>query len=78
MPNFCNQTRAATSLVTRLKRSLINPTPLARPRCFTTAEGHRPTIVHKRSLDSIISVVDLKRLEVQARDGPSDPNALAK
>lgn len=23
-------------------------------------------------------MVDLKRLEVQARDGPSDPNALAK
>lgn len=26
----------------------------------------------------VFIVVDLKRLEVQARDGPSDPNALAK
>lgn len=26
----------------------------------------------------VLIVVDLKRLEVQARDGPSDPNALAK
>lgn len=26
----------------------------------------------------MLIVVDLKRLEVQARDGPSDPNALAK
>lgn len=26
----------------------------------------------------MLAVVDLKRLEVQARDGPSDPNALAK
>ena len=25
-----------------------------------------------------MTVADLKRLEVQARDGPSDPNALAK
>ncbi|KAG5042967.1 hypothetical protein JHK87_006882 [Glycine soja] len=86
---------------------------LSRP--FTTTEGHRPSIVHKRSLDilhdpwfnkgtafsmterdrldlrgllppNVMSpdlqierfMVDLKRLEVQARDGPSDPNALAK
>lgn len=26
----------------------------------------------------LLTVVDLKRLEEQARDGPSDPNALAK
>ncbi|KAG4202369.1 hypothetical protein ERO13_A05G334100v2 [Gossypium hirsutum] len=115
MSNFYNQTRAASSLMRRLKRSLINPTAVTRPRCFTTAEGHRPTLVHKRSLDilhdpwfnkgtafsmterdrldlrgllppNVMSseqqierfMVDLKRLEVQARDGPSDPNALAK
>ncbi|KAK8593156.1 hypothetical protein V6N13_043233 [Hibiscus sabdariffa] len=115
MPSFHNQTRAASSLMRRLKRSLINPTALPRPRCFTTTEGHRPTLVHKRSLDilhdpwfnkgtafsmterdrldlrgllppNVMSseqqierfIVDLKRLEVQARDGPSDPNALAK
>ncbi|CAJ1948850.1 unnamed protein product [Sphenostylis stenocarpa] len=103
-------------------------------RPFTTTEGHRPSIVHKRSLDILhdpwwvfslelrmngtafsmterdrldlrgllppnvmspdlqierfisairaleagAELVDLKRLEVQARDGPSDPNALAK
>ncbi|KAF3562706.1 hypothetical protein DY000_02011870 [Brassica cretica] len=84
-------------------------------RSFTTTEGHRPTIVHKRSLDilhdpwfnkgtaftmterdrldlrgllppSVMDseqqiqrfMTDLKRLEEQARDGPSDPNALAK
>lgn len=84
-------------------------------RNFTTTEGHRPTIVHKRSLDilhdpwfnkgtafsfterdrlhirgllppNVMSfeqqiarfMADLKRLEVQARDGPSDPYVLAK
>ncbi|GAA0153127.1 oxidoreductase [Lithospermum erythrorhizon] len=84
-------------------------------RSFTTCEGHRPSLVHKRSLDilhdpwfnkgtafsmterdrldlrgllppNVMSsqqqierfMADLKRLEVQARDGPSDPNALAK
>ncbi|XP_052485533.1 NAD-dependent malic enzyme 62 kDa isoform, mitochondrial [Gossypium raimondii] len=115
MSNFYNQTRAASSLMRRLKRSVINPTAVSRARCFTTTEGHRPTLVHKRSLDilhdpwfnkgtafsmterdrldlrgllppNVMSseqqierfMVDLKRLEVQARDGPSDPNALAK
>jgi len=29
-------------------------------------------------IDFDITVTDLKRLEEQARDGPSDPNALAK
>ncbi|TKY68832.1 NAD-dependent malic enzyme 1 [Spatholobus suberectus] len=102
--------RVSSSL---LKRHVTGAHLLSRP--FTTTEGHRPTIVHKRSLDilhdpwfnkgtafsmterdrldlrgllppNVMSpdlqierfMVDLKRLEVQARDGPSDPNALAK
>ncbi|KAJ6822048.1 NAD-dependent malic enzyme 62 kDa isoform, mitochondrial [Iris pallida] len=84
-------------------------------RPFTTSEGSRPSIVHKRSIDilhdpwfnkgtafsmterdrldlrgllppTVMSpqqqidrfMVDLKRLEHHARDGPSDTNALAK
>ncbi|XP_038875079.1 NAD-dependent malic enzyme 62 kDa isoform, mitochondrial isoform X1 [Benincasa hispida] len=108
----------SASLMKRLKLhyQMTNSIPaLAQARSFTTSEGHRPTIVHKRSLDilhdpwfnkgtafsmterdrldlrgllppNVMSseqqierfMVDLKRLEVQARDGPSDPNALAK
>ncbi|KAK2650896.1 hypothetical protein Ddye_018385 [Dipteronia dyeriana] len=115
MPNFSNQIRASSSLIRRLRQRVANPAVLIQTRCFTTTEGHRPTIVHKRSLDilhdpwfnkgtafsmterdrldlrgllppNVVSsdqqierfMVDLKRLEVQARDGPSDPNALAK
>lgn len=85
------------------------------PRQFTTCEGSRPTIIHKRSLDILHDpwfnkgtafsiterdrldlrgllppnvmtpqqqidrfMVDLKRLELHARDGPADTNALAK
>lgn len=84
-------------------------------RSFSTSEGHRLTIVNKRSLDILHDpwfnkgtafsmterdrldlrgllppnvmtseqqierfMLDLKRLEEQAKDGPSDPNALAK
>ncbi|XP_042456940.1 NAD-dependent malic enzyme 62 kDa isoform, mitochondrial-like [Zingiber officinale] len=84
-------------------------------RSFTTCEGSRPAIVHKRSLDILHDpwfnkgtafsmterdrldlrgllppnhmtpqqqierfMVDLKRFQVNARDGPSDTNALAK
>lgn len=108
----------SASLMKRLKlhyQMTHNIPALAQARSFTTSEGHRPTIVHKRSLDilhdpwfnkgtaftmterdrldlrgllppNVMSseqqierfMVDLKRLEVQARDGPSDPNALAK
>ncbi|KAJ1399419.1 hypothetical protein SESBI_30353 [Sesbania bispinosa] len=105
--------RLSSSLLERLKRHVIGGHLLS--RSFTTTEGHRPSIVHKRSLDilhdpwfnkgtafsmterdrldlrgllppNVVSpdvqierfMVDLKRLEVQARDGPSDPNALAK
>ncbi|XP_030515472.2 NAD-dependent malic enzyme 62 kDa isoform, mitochondrial [Rhodamnia argentea] len=113
MPNPSGQIRASSSLIGRLlllRRGAASPA-----RCFTTTEGHRPTMVHKRSLDilhdpwfnkgtafsmterdrldlrgllppNVMSseqqierfMVDLKRLEVQARDGPGDPNALAK
>ncbi|KAG6582518.1 NAD-dependent malic enzyme 1, mitochondrial isoform X1 [Cucurbita pepo subsp. pepo] len=108
----------SASLMKRLKLhyQMSNSIPaLAQARSFTTSEGHRPAIIHKRSLDilhdpwfnkgtaftmterdrldlrgllppNVMSseqqierfMVDLKRLEVQARDGPSDPNALAK
>ncbi|KAG7028715.1 NAD-dependent malic enzyme 1, mitochondrial, partial [Cucurbita argyrosperma subsp. argyrosperma] len=108
----------SASLMKRLKLhyQMKNSIPaIAQARSFTTSEGHRPTIIHKRSLDilhdpwfnkgtafsmterdrldlrgllppNVMSseqqierfMVDLKRLEVQARDGPLDPNALAK
>ncbi|KAG6749223.1 hypothetical protein POTOM_046266 [Populus tomentosa] len=116
MSNFSNQIRASSSLIKRLRQRMTNPAALMQAtRHFTTLEGHRPTIVHKRSLDILHDPwfnkgtafsmterdrldlrgllppnvmtseqqiqrfkADLKRLEVQARDGPSDPYALAK
>ncbi|KAJ7961840.1 Malic enzyme [Quillaja saponaria] len=116
MSNFSNQIRLSSSLLRRLKRKTTTGNPLLLlTRSFTTTEGHRPTIVHKRSLDilhdpwfnkgtafsmterdrldlrgllppNVMSseqqierfMHDLKRLQVQARDGPSDTNALAK
>ncbi|KAJ6729996.1 MALIC ENZYME-RELATED [Salix viminalis] len=115
MSNVSNQIRASSSLIKRFKQRMTNPAALVQSRSFTTLEGHRPTIVHKRSLDilhdpwfnkgtafsmterdrldlrgllppNVMSseqqiqrfMADLKRLQVQARDGPSDPNALAK
>ncbi|KAL7203973.1 hypothetical protein ACSBR2_017103 [Camellia fascicularis] len=105
MSSFSRQMRLSSSLIKRLHGTT---------RSFTTTEGHRPSIVHKRSLDilhdpwfnkgtafsmterdrldlrgllppNVMSpeqqierfMVDLKRFEVIARDGPSDPNALA-
>ncbi|PON87560.1 Malic oxidoreductase [Trema orientale] len=104
---------SSSSVLKRLKQK--NPWLSQWSRSFTTTEGHRPTMVHKRSLDilhdpwfnkgtaftmterdrldlrgllppNVMSteqqierfMADLKRLEVQARDGPSDPYALAK
>ncbi|PKA58868.1 NAD-dependent malic enzyme 1, mitochondrial [Apostasia shenzhenica] len=99
-----------------LARRLIPRLPAAgRWRFFTTTEGSRPSIVHKRSLDILHDpwfnkgtafsvterdrldlrgllppnimtpqqqinrfMVDLKRFQVNARDGPSDTNSLAK
>ncbi|XP_059305183.1 NAD-dependent malic enzyme 62 kDa isoform, mitochondrial [Lycium ferocissimum] len=109
MSNFSHKMRLSSTLLRRLLQQRVNS------RNFTTTEGHRPTIVHKRSLDilhdpwfnkgtafsfterdrlhirgllppNVMSfeqqtarfMADLKRLEVQARDGPSDPYVLAK
>lgn len=111
MSNFGHQMRLSSSLIKRLHRRITS----SQSRSFTTIEGHRPIIVHKRSLDilhdpwfnkgtafsmterdrldlrgllppNVMSneqqierfMADLKRLEVNARDGPSDPYALAK
>ncbi|KAJ0970759.1 hypothetical protein J5N97_018718 [Dioscorea zingiberensis] len=100
----------SSSLIRRLRAAAT-----AGSRPFTTCEGSRPTIVHKRSVDilhdpwfnkgtafsmterdrldlrgllppNVITpqqqidrfMVDLKRFQVNARDGPSDTNALAK
>lgn len=105
------QLRLSSSLIKRLQYGI---TAENSSRSFTTTEGHRPTIVHKRSLDilhdpwfnkgtafsmterdrldlrgllppNVMSneqqierfMADLKRLEVNARDGPADPYALA-
>ncbi|KAL5728465.1 malate dehydrogenase (decarboxylating) [Ranunculus cassubicifolius] len=118
MSNFSHQLRLTSSLIKRLKQQITSSTSTTmvfERRSFTTTEGSRPTIVHKRSIDilhdpwfnkgtafsmterdrldlrgllppNVMSspqqierfMVDLKRLEVQARDGQSDPYAVAK
>ncbi|KAK7273385.1 hypothetical protein RIF29_14434 [Crotalaria pallida] len=118
MAMFSKHLRLSSSFLQRLRLHVTAGNPgrhKLSSRSFTTIEGHRPSIVHKRSLDilhdpwfnkgtafsmterdrldlrgllppNVMStdlqierfMVDLKRLEVQARDGPSDPNALAK
>ncbi|XP_068330815.1 NAD-dependent malic enzyme 62 kDa isoform, mitochondrial-like [Pyrus communis] len=119
MSNFNSPIRLSSSVVRHLKRYRVRGTGtnplLPHSRSFTTTEGHRPIIVHKRSLDilhdpwfnkgtsfsfterdrldlrgllppNVMStehqierfMADLKRLEEQVRDGPFDPNALAK
>ncbi|KAH0646522.1 hypothetical protein KY284_034406 [Solanum tuberosum] len=115
MTNFSNQMRLSSTLLRRLHQRVAAAVNSSSSRNFTTTEGHRPTIVHKRSLDilhdpwfnkgtafsfterdrlhirgllppNVMSfeqqiarfMADLKRLEVQARDGPSDPYVLAK
>ncbi|XP_049377327.1 NAD-dependent malic enzyme 62 kDa isoform, mitochondrial [Solanum stenotomum] len=115
MANFSNQMRLSSTLLRRLHQRVAAAVNSSSSRNFTTTEGHRPTIVHKRSLDilhdpwfnkgtafsfterdrlhirgllppNVMSfeqqiarfMADLKRLEVQARDGPSDPYVLAK
>ncbi|KAG9452976.1 hypothetical protein H6P81_005880 [Aristolochia fimbriata] len=115
MSNF-SQLRLSSSLIKRFKvRFAAATATVERRRAFTTTEGSRPTIVHKRSVDILHDpwfnkgtafsmterdrldlrgllppnvmteeqqiqrfMVDLKRLEVNARDGPSDTNSLAK
>ncbi|XP_010324689.1 NAD-dependent malic enzyme 62 kDa isoform, mitochondrial [Solanum lycopersicum] len=115
MANFSNQMRLSSTILRRLHQRVAAAVNSSSSRNFTTTEGHRPTIVHKRSLDilhdpwfnkgtafsfterdrlhirgllppNVMSfeqqiarfMADLKRLEVQARDGPSDPYVLAK
>ncbi|KAE9611187.1 hypothetical protein Lal_00012092 [Lupinus albus] len=120
MAIFWKHVTRSSSLLQRFKRHVTvansgHHSHFLPSRSVTTSEGHRPFIVHKRSLDilhdpwfnkgtafsmterdrldlrgllppNVMSthlqierfMVDLKRLEVQARDGPSDPNALAK
>ncbi|TMW97330.1 hypothetical protein EJD97_005741 [Solanum chilense] len=115
MANFSNQMRLSSTILRRLHQRVAAAVSSSSSRNFTTTEGHRPTIVHKRSLDilhdpwfnkgtafsfterdrlhirgllppNVMSfeqqiarfMADLKRLEVQARDGPSDPYVLAK
>ncbi|XP_015085144.1 NAD-dependent malic enzyme 62 kDa isoform, mitochondrial [Solanum pennellii] len=115
MANFSNQMRLSSTILRRLHQRVAAAVNSYSSRNFTTTEGHRPTIVHKRSLDilhdpwfnkgtafsfterdrlhirgllppNVMSfeqqiarfMADLKRLEVQARDGPSDPYVLAK
>lgn len=56
MSNFHGQIRALSSLLKHLKHRMSsscsgNPLIMSPTRSFTTTEGHRPTIVHKRSLD---------------------------
>lgn len=115
MSNFSRKLRLSSTLLKRLQQNVTAVNSKNVCRSFTTTEGHRPSIVHKRSLDilhdpwfnkgtafsiterdrlnlrgllppSVMSseqqiqrfMADLKRLQVNARDGPSDPNALAK
>ncbi|RVW15587.1 NAD-dependent malic enzyme 62 kDa isoform, mitochondrial [Vitis vinifera] len=50
MSNFCRQIKLPSSLIRRLKHRSSN-SMLSGRRSFTTTEGHRPSLVHKRSLD---------------------------
>ncbi|XP_065016330.1 NAD-dependent malic enzyme 62 kDa isoform, mitochondrial-like [Musa acuminata AAA Group] len=111
LPRLLRRTPSSLPLRWRLRMFLAGE----RSRPFTTCEGSRPSIVHKRSLDILHDpwfnkgtafsmterdrldlrgllppnvmtpqqqidrfMVDLKRLELNASDGPSDTNALAK
>ncbi|CDP09373.1 unnamed protein product [Coffea canephora] len=115
MSNFSRKLRLSSTLLKRLQQNVTAVNSKNVCRSFTTTEGHRPTLVHKRSLDilhdpwfnkgtafsmterdrlnlrgllppTVMSseqqiqrfMADLKRLQVNARDGPFDPNALAK
>ncbi|KAL3815220.1 hypothetical protein ACJIZ3_016488 [Penstemon smallii] len=117
MGNFFHQMRVSSALLKRLQshQRAIASVNVDGSRSFTTTEGHRPTIVHKRSIDilhdpwfnkgtafsmterdrldlrgllppNVMSseqqierfMADLKRLQLSARDGPSDPYSLAK
>ncbi|KAI4370855.1 hypothetical protein MLD38_019156 [Melastoma candidum] len=49
MPNSHGQIRAAASLLQRMRRRVA--ARAVSVRNFTTSEGHRPAIIHKRSID---------------------------
>ncbi|KAK4476422.1 hypothetical protein RD792_015575 [Penstemon davidsonii] len=53
MGNFSHQMRVSSALLKRLQshQRAIAAVNVDGSRSFTTTEGHRPTIVHKRSLD---------------------------
>ncbi|KAK6121600.1 hypothetical protein DH2020_044659 [Rehmannia glutinosa] len=53
MGNFSRQMRLSSALLKRLQsqRRTVAAVNVSGSRSFTTTEGHRPTIVHKRSLD---------------------------
>ncbi|URE18723.1 malic enzyme [Musa troglodytarum] len=111
LPRLLRRTSSSLPLRWRLRMFLAGK----RSRPFTTCEGSRPTILHKRSIDILHDpwfnkgtafsiterdrldlrgllppnvmtprqqinrfMVDLKRLELNASDGPSDTIALAK
>ncbi|KAL6498731.1 hypothetical protein OROGR_028278 [Orobanche gracilis] len=114
---FSRQMKIPSALLKRLhsRRATASAVDVIGSRSFTTTEGHRPTIVHKRGLDILHDpwfnkgtafsiterdrldirgllppnvmtseqqierfMADLKRLQLSARDGPSDPYSLAK
>lgn len=53
MGNFYRQMTLSSALLKRLQsqRGTLAAVNLGGARAFTTTEGHRPTIIHKRSLD---------------------------
>ncbi|XP_042003107.1 NAD-dependent malic enzyme 62 kDa isoform, mitochondrial-like [Salvia splendens] len=53
MGNFSRQMALSSALLKRLqsRRGALNTVNSGAARSFTTTEGHRPTIIHKRSLD---------------------------
>lgn len=53
MGNFSRQMTLSSALLKRLRsrREALNAVNPGCARSFTTTEGHRPTIIHKRSLD---------------------------
>lgn len=50
MGNFYRQMTLSSALL-RSRRGTVAAVSLGGARAFTTTEGHRPTIIHKRSLD---------------------------
>lgn len=51
MGNFSRQMMLSSALLKRLQSRRATLAAVGGARSFTTTEGHRPTIIHKRSLD---------------------------